>query len=123
MDMYRKLKKTISVVGDMYTTRLGTADFLCCVHSVKHNPHACRLLHCNFFIFFVGEWCCGEGGVGGVRSVGVGVQFQPAPSRRSKGGGKPESVSRKQAEMNTKLFTYFTLCSLCKVILLLSTGL
>jgi hypothetical protein len=31
--------------------------------------------------------------VGGcVKSITVGVQFQPAPSRRSKGGGKPESV-------------------------------
>jgi len=58
-----------------------------------------------------------------VGSVSVGVQFQPAPSRQAKGGGFPESVSRKQAEMNTKLYSYFILCSLCKVILLLSTGL
>ena len=65
---------------------------------------------------WVGVW-------GGVRSITVGVQFQPAPSRRSKGGGKPEYVSRELAEMNTICFTYFILCSLCKVILLLSTGL
>jgi hypothetical protein len=61
--------------------------------------------------------------VGGVRSVTVGVQFLRHPSRQAKGGGKPESVSREQAETNTNLYTYFTLCSLCKVILLLSTGL
>ena len=34
----------------------------------------------------------GRGSGGGVRSITVGVQFQRHPSRRSKGGGKPESV-------------------------------
>jgi hypothetical protein len=33
---------------------------------------------------------------GGVKSITVGVQFQPAPSRRSKGGCKPESVRQNQ---------------------------
>ena len=45
------------------------------------------------------------------------------PVAPSEGGGVSESVSRKQSEMNTKLYSYFILCSLCKVILLLSTGL
>jgi hypothetical protein len=77
----------------------------------------------NFFIFLGKSGAVGRGGVGGVGSVTVGVQFQPAPSRQAKGGGKPESVSRKQAETNTNLYTYFILCPLCKVIFLLSTGL
>jgi hypothetical protein len=34
-----------------------------------------------------------EGGVGGVRSVTVGVQFQPAPSRQAKGGVNPNNLS------------------------------
>ena len=42
------------------------------------------------------------GVVGGVRSVTVGVQFQRHPSRQAKGGGKPESVSREQAENKQK---------------------
>jgi hypothetical protein len=36
------------------------------------------------------------GGVvgGGVKSITVGVQFQPAPSRRSKGGVNPDQSDR-----------------------------
>ena len=56
---------------------------------------------------------------GGVRSVTVGVQFQRHPSRQAKGGVNPNQ----SAETNTNLYTYFILCPLCKVILLLSTGL
>jgi len=60
------------------------------------------------------------GGCGFGRCLGA---VSARPVAQIEGGGKPESVSRKQAEMNTKFFTYFTLCSLCKVILLLSTSL
>jgi len=64
---------------------------------VYASPHACRLLHCNFFIFLGESGAVGRGSGGGVRSVTVGVQFQRHPSRRSRGGVNPnlsaESVS------------------------------
>lgn len=41
----------------------------------------------GIFLFFCGEsGGVGRGSGGGVKSITVGVQFQPAPSRRSKGG-------------------------------------
>jgi hypothetical protein len=39
----------------------------------------------------------GRGSGGGVRSVTVGVQFQPAPSRQAKGGVNPnQSAENRQ---------------------------
>lgn len=47
----------------------------------------------GIFLFFLGDrGAVGRGSGGGVKSVTVGVQFQRHPSRRSKGGGKPESI-------------------------------
>ena len=50
-----------------------------------------------FFYFFRAVCVVSRGGVGGVRSVTVGVQFQPDPSRQAKGGVNPNlSAENKQ---------------------------
>lgn len=65
------------------------------------------------------------GGVvgGGVKSITVGVQFQRHPSRQAKGGGFSRISQQKQSESNTNPLICFIQHSLCKVILLLPTGL
>ena len=63
-------------------------------------------------------WGCGGGWFGICRGA-----VSARPVAQSEGGGKPEYVSRELEETNTKFFNCFIQSSLCKVILLLSTGL